>query len=85
MDPPFSSRPHGHVAAKLLDAESMEIGAKNGIIATSSEVAPFPGGAIQIDKDQIGGSTGAPSLQKVSDKMVAIGGGLEMGSVWDLR
>ncbi|KAH8988776.1 hypothetical protein EDB86DRAFT_2831855 [Lactarius hatsudake] len=53
--------------------------------ATGSEVTPFPGGAIEIDEQQIVSSTGALSLQKVPEKMVVIGGGiigLEMGSVW---
>ncbi|KAJ3513483.1 hypothetical protein NLJ89_g2928 [Agrocybe chaxingu] len=62
-----------------------EIEAKNIVIATGSEVAPFPGGAIQIDEEQIVSSTGALELQKVPEKMVVIGGGiigLEMGSVW---
>ncbi|KAH8977730.1 hypothetical protein EDB86DRAFT_2837440 [Lactarius hatsudake] len=52
---------------------------------TGSEVTPFPGGAIEIDKQQIVSSTGALSLQKVPEKMVVIGSGiigLEMGSVW---
>ena len=59
--------------------------AKNIIIATGSEVTPFPGGAIEIDEQQIVSSTGALSLQKVPEMMVVIGGGvigLEMGSVW---
>ncbi|CAA7270471.1 unnamed protein product [Cyclocybe aegerita] len=62
-----------------------EIEAKNIVIATGSEVAPFPGGSIQIDEEQIVSSTGALELQKVPEKMVVIGGGiigLEMGSVW---
>ena len=56
----------------------------NIIIATGSEVAPFPGGAITIDEEQIVSSTGALSLKEVPKKMVVIGGGiigLEMGSV----
>lgn len=58
---------------------------KNFIIATGSEVAPFPGGAITIDEEQIVSSTGALSLKEVPKKMIVIGGGiigLEMGSVW---
>jgi dihydrolipoamide dehydrogenase len=58
---------------------------QNIIIATGSEVAPFPGGSITIDEEQIVSSTGALSLQKVPEKMVVIGGGvigLELGSVW---
>ncbi|KAF9560812.1 dihydrolipoyl dehydrogenase [Agrocybe pediades] len=62
-----------------------ELEAKNIIIATGSEVAPFPGGSITIDEKQIVSSTGALELQEVPKKMVVIGGGiigLEMGSVW---
>ena len=69
-----------------IDAGSpVEVSAKNFIIATGSEVSPFPGGAITIDEKQIVSSTGALDLQKVPEKMVVIGGGiigLEMGSVW---
>ena len=73
------------IAVKLNDGGETEIEAKNVIIATGSEVAPFPGGAIEIDEEQIVSSTGALELQKVPEKMVVIGGGiigLEMGSVW---
>lgn len=62
-----------------------EVEAKNFIIATGSEVSPFPGGAITIDEQQIVSSTGALDLKEVPKKMVVIGGGiigLEMGSVW---
>ena len=53
------------------------------IIATGSEVTPFPG--VEIDEKQIVSSTGALSLEKVPEKLVVIGGGvigLELGSVW---
>jgi dihydrolipoamide dehydrogenase len=73
------------ISVKLLDGGETEIEAKNVVIATGSEVAPFPGGAIQIDEEQIVSSTGALELQKVPEKMIVIGGGvigLEMGSVW---
>ncbi|KAJ3187345.1 dihydrolipoamide dehydrogenase precursor [Gaertneriomyces sp. JEL0708] len=56
---------------------------KNIIIATGSEVSPFPG--IEIDEESIVSSTGALSLKKVPEKMMVIGGGvigLELGSVW---
>ncbi|KAH8831415.1 dihydrolipoamide dehydrogenase [Flagelloscypha sp. PMI_526] len=69
----------------LNDGGESQIEAKNIIIATGSEVSPFPGGAIQIDEEQIVSSTGALSLQKVPEKMVVVGGGvigLELGSVW---
>ncbi|KIK95785.1 hypothetical protein PAXRUDRAFT_826670 [Paxillus rubicundulus Ve08.2h10] len=73
------------LGVKLLDGGETEIEAKNVIIATGSEVTPFPGGAIEIDEKQIVSSTGALELQEVPKKMVVIGGGiigLEMGSVW---
>ena len=73
------------IAVQLNDGGQTEVEAKNVIIATGSEVAPFPGGAIEIDEEQIVSSTGALELQKVPEKMVVIGGGiigLEMGSVW---
>ncbi|XP_046913356.2 dihydrolipoyl dehydrogenase, mitochondrial [Dermatophagoides farinae] len=57
--------------------------ANNILIATGSEVTPFPG--IEIDEKTIVSSTGALSLEKVPEKMVVIGGGvigLELGSVW---
>jgi dihydrolipoamide dehydrogenase len=69
----------------LSDEAAYEVEAKNVIIATGSEVSPFPGGAIQIDEEQIVSSTGALELKEVPKKMVVIGGGiigLEMGSVW---
>ena len=73
------------LSVKLLNGGETEVEAKNIIIATGSEVAPFPGGAIQIDEQQIVSSTGALELKEVPKKMVVIGGGiigLEMGSVW---
>jgi dihydrolipoamide dehydrogenase len=74
------------ISVSPIDAGSpVEVSAKNFIIATGSEVSPFPGGTITIDEEQIVSSTGALDLQKVPEKMVVIGGGiigLEMGSVW---
>jgi dihydrolipoamide dehydrogenase len=73
------------IAVQLNDGTETEIEAKNVIIATGSEVAPFPGGSIQIDEKQIVSSTGALDLQQVPEKMAVIGGGvigLELGSVW---
>jgi len=67
------------------EGQPTEIDAKNIVIATGSEVSPFPGGAITIDEQQIVSSTGALELKEVPKKMVVIGGGiigLEMGSVW---
>lgn len=59
--------------------------AKNIIIATGSEVTPFPGIEVDDKEGVIVSSTGALDLQKVPEKMIVIGGGvigLEMGSVW---
>ncbi|KAG6827227.1 D-lactate ferricytochrome c oxidoreductase [Tricholoma furcatifolium] len=73
------------LSVDLLDGGKTEVDSKNFIIATGSEVTPFPGGAIPIDEEQIVSSTGVLSLQKVPEKMIVIGGGiigLEMGSVW---
>lgn len=56
---------------------------KNIMIATGSEVTPFPG--IEIDEEVIVSSTGALALRKVPEKMIVIGAGvigLELGSVW---
>ena len=73
------------ISVRLNEGGESTVEAKNIIIATGSEVTPFPGGAVEIDEEQIVSSTGALSLQKVPGKMVVIGGGiigLEMGSVW---
>lgn len=67
----------------LNDGGETQIEAKNIIIATGSEVSPFPG--ITIDEERIVSSTGALDLKEVPKKMVVIGGGiigLELGSVW---
>lgn len=67
----------------MLDGGETEITTKNTVIATGSEVAPFPG--IEIDEEQIVSSTGVLELKKVPEKLVVIGAGiigLEMGSVW---
>merc|ERR1712066_1089948 len=59
------------------------ISAKNIMIATGSEVTPFPG--IAMDEERIVSSTGALSLKEVPKKMVLIGAGVigvELGSVW---
>ena len=57
--------------------------AKNILIATGSEVSPFPG--ITIDEERIVSSTGALALKEVPKRLAIIGGGiigLEMGSVY---
>jgi len=59
------------------------VNTKNIMIATGSEVTPFPG--IAVDEETIVSSTGALSLKKVPDRMVVIGAGVigvELGSVW---
>ncbi|XP_075970699.1 dihydrolipoyl dehydrogenase [Anticarsia gemmatalis] len=59
------------------------INTKNILIATGSEVTPFPG--VTFDEQQIVTSTGALSLTKVPKKMLVIGAGvigLELGSVY---
>lgn len=71
------------IDVELLEGGNTQISGKNIIIATGSEVTPFPG--IEIDETQVVSSTGALDLQKVPEKMVVIGGGvigLELGSVW---
>jgi dihydrolipoamide dehydrogenase len=65
------------------DGSTEKVNAKNILIATGSEVTPFPG--IEIDEETIVSSTGALSLKKVPESMVVIGAGvigLELGSVW---
>ncbi|XP_059099286.1 dihydrolipoyl dehydrogenase, mitochondrial-like [Tigriopus californicus] len=59
------------------------IKAKNIMIATGSEVTPFPG--IEFDEERIVSSTGALSLKEIPEKMILIGAGVigvELGSVW---
>ena len=71
------------IDVELNEGGSTQISAKNTIIATGSEVTPFPG--MEIDEEQIVSSTGVLDLQKVPEKLVVIGAGvigLEMGSVW---
>ena len=62
------------------------ISAKHIIIATGSEVAPFPGNAdLPIDGDRIVSSDHGISFDSVPERLVIVGGGvigLELGSVW---
>ena len=65
------------------DGSVTELGYKNAVIATGSEVAPL--GDIVIDEEKIVSSTGALALKSVPKSMVVIGAGvigLELGSVW---
>ncbi|XP_011179049.1 dihydrolipoyl dehydrogenase, mitochondrial [Zeugodacus cucurbitae] len=71
------------VQVKKDDGSVETVNTKNIMIATGSEVTPFPG--IEIDEEVIVSSTGALSLKQVPQKMVVIGAGvigLELGSVW---
>ncbi|KAK6488045.1 dihydrolipoyl dehydrogenase [Huso huso] len=71
------------VTATGSDGSEQVINSKNILIATGSEVTPFPG--IQIDEDTVVSSTGALSLKSVPEKMIVIGAGVigvELGSVW---
>ena len=73
----------GRVTVHKTDGGTEELGAKNIIIATGSEVMPLPN--VEIDEERIVSSTGALSLPQVPKHMVVIGGGiigLELGSVW---
>jgi len=73
------------ISAALLDGSTRAIKSKRIILATGSEVTPFPGGAIPIDEKTIVSSTGALSLEKVPERLLLIGAGvigLELGSVW---
>mmetsp|Transcript_15902 Transcript_15902/g.19114 ORF Transcript_15902/g.19114 Transcript_15902/m.19114 type:complete len:506 (+) Transcript_15902:115-1632(+) len=72
------------VEVDLSDGGKQTITAKNIMLATGSEVMPFPG--IDLDEKTIVSSTGALSLEKVPEKMIVIGAGvigLELGSVWE--
>ncbi|KAM4676730.1 dihydrolipoyl dehydrogenase, mitochondrial [Discoglossus pictus] len=71
------------VTATKADGSTEVINTKNILIATGSEVTPFPG--IEIDEETVVSSTGALSLKQVPEKMVVIGAGVigvELGSVW---
>ncbi|CAD7081311.1 unnamed protein product [Hermetia illucens] len=71
------------VQATKSDGSTEVVKTKNIMIATGSEVTPFPG--IEVDEESIVTSTGALSLKEVPKKMCIIGAGvigLELGSVW---
>lgn len=75
----------GANSVKVQGEDNVEVNSKRIMIATGSEVTPFPGGGIEVDEETIVSSTGALSLKKVPEHMVVIGGGvigLELGSVW---
>jgi dihydrolipoyl dehydrogenase, mitochondrial len=65
------------------DGSSEVISTKNILIATGSEVTPFPN--VLIDEKKIVTSTGALSLTEVPKRLIVIGAGVigvELGSVW---
>lgn len=65
-------------------AEEIELETDKILIATGSEVTPFPG--ITIDEERIVSSTGVLSLKEIPKRLAIIGGGiigLEMGSVYN--
>jgi len=72
------------VSVAKSDGTTEDIPTKHILIATGSEVTPFPG--IEVDEETIVSSTGALSLNKVPERMGLIGAGvigLELGSVWN--
>lgn len=74
--------PH-EVVVQCTDGSQRTIPTERILIATGSEVTPFPG--IDIDEQRIVSSTGALSLSKVPERMIVIGAGVigvELGSVW---
>lgn len=56
------------------DGSEQKIQTKNILIATGSEVTPFPG--IAINEQNVVSSTGALSLPKVPQSMIVIGAGV---------
>ena len=62
------------VTVQKQDGSTEVVNTKNILIATGSEVTPFPG--IEIDEETIVSSTGALSLKKVPESMVVIGAGV---------
>jgi dihydrolipoamide dehydrogenase len=65
------------------DGTEEVVNTKNIMIATGSEVTPFPG--IDVDEKSIVSSTGALELPEVPQRMIIIGAGVigvELGSVW---
>ena len=62
------------VTAMKADGTSEVVRTKNIMIATGSEVTPFPG--IEVDEESIVSSTGALKLAKVPEKLILIGAGV---------
>lgn len=62
------------VTAIKSDGSEEVINTKNILIATGSEVTPFPG--IEVNEQNVVSSTGALSLSKVPESMIVIGAGV---------
>lgn len=62
------------VTAIKADGSEEVINTKNILIATGSEVTPFPG--IEVNEQNVVSSTGALSLSKVPESMIVIGAGV---------
>ncbi len=63
--------------------DTLEVEAKNVILATGSRAGSLPG--IELDGERVGGSSEALSWDSVPSRLVVIGAGaigLELGSVW---
>ena len=71
------------IDVELTEGGETQIEAKNVIIATGSEVSPFPG--IEIDEKRIVSSTGALDLQEVPKKASMVLGGLNSQTAADPR
>lgn len=56
------------------DGTEEKIQTKNILIATGSEVTPFPG--IEINEKNVVSSTGALSIPKLPESMIVIGAGV---------
>lgn len=65
---------NNQVTALKPDGSSEVVNTKNILIATGSEVTPFPG--IEIDEEVIVSSTGALSLKQVPKRLIVIGAGV---------
>ncbi|EKX73045.1 dihydrolipoyl dehydrogenase family protein [Theileria equi strain WA] len=77
---------HGKIVdANKVAVEDKIVETENIIIATGSEVTPFPHESLKVDGKFVLSSTEALCLDKVPKEMVVIGGGaigLELASVW---
>jgi dihydrolipoamide dehydrogenase len=73
----------GSAVVERSEGGTLEVQAKNIVIATGSDVLDVPG--VDIDEKRVVSSTGGIDLETVPKKLVVVGGGyigLELGSVW---